>query len=222
MLHLHHLENSRSFRIVWLLEELNIPYQLTRYERTKAYLAPSQLKEIHPSGKAPILVVDDRPLVESGFIIEYVLKHYDTEHTLKPSEDNDAAWENYTFWMHFAEASAMPPLVMRLVFAKIVDKSPMLIKPVSKMIRKQVEDGMIRGNINMALALMEQHLQDNHWFAGESFSAADIQMHFVVAAANARPNLDSIQYVHLLNWLKRCETRPAFQQAVAKGGKLDF
>lgn len=97
MLHLHHLENSRSFRIVWLLEELNVDYQLTCYERTKAYLAPDSLKKIHPLGHAPILEVDDRVLVESGFIIEYLLRHYDKEQLLKPFGDNEAAWEAYTF-----------------------------------------------------------------------------------------------------------------------------
>lgn len=222
MLHLHHLENSRSFRIVWLLEELDIPYQITCYKRTKAYLAPESLEHIHPMGKAPILMVDDRPLVESGFIIEYLLKHYDSGHALKPSEDNETAWENYTFWMHFAEATAMPPLVMRLVFNKVVERSPALIKPVSKGIRKQVEDGMISGNIDKVLNLMEHHLNHDRWFAGESFSAADIQMHFVAAAANSRVDLDAVKYVNILNWLKRCEARPAFGRAIEKGGKLNF
>ena len=222
MLHLHHLENSRSFRIVWLLEELGASYQLTCYQRDKSYLAPKILEQVHPMGKAPILVVDDRPLVESGFIIEYLLKHYDNEQKFKPKSDDETAWENYTFWMHFAEASAMPPLVMRLVFNKIVDKSPALVKPVSKGIRKQVEDTMIRGNIEKALRLMEQHLQNNHWFAGASFSAADIQMHFVAAAANSRVDLDTTKYVNILNWMKRCEARPAFNRAVERGGKLAF
>ena len=222
MLHLHHLANSRSFRILWLLEELKADYQLTCYERNKAYRAPDSLKEVHPLGHAPILEVDGRPLIESGFIIEYLLKHYDKAHQFKPSDDNEAAWEAYTFWLHFAEASVMPPLVMRLVFTKVVEQSPMLIKPVSKSIRTQVEKSMISKSLTAILDMMEQHLQDNHWFAGEDFSAADIQMHLAVVGANAGPGLDENKYTNILNWLKHCEERDAFKSAEEKGGRLKF
>ena len=222
MLHLHHLANSRSFRILWLLEELKADYQLTCYERNKAYRAPDSLKEVHPLGHAPILEVDGRPLIESGFIIEYLLKHYDKAHQFKPADDNEAAWEAYTFWLHFAEASVMPPLVMRLVFTKVVEQSPMLIKPVSKSIRTQVEKSMITNSLNKILDMMEQHLQDNHWFAGEDFSAADIQMHLAVVGANAGPGLDKSKYTNILNSLKHCEERDAFKRAEEKGGRLTF
>lgn len=222
MLHLHHLANSRSFRILWLLEELKADYQLTCYERNKAYRAPDSLKEVHPLGHAPILEVDGRPLIESGFIIEYLLKHYDKAHQFKPADDNEAAWEAYTFWLHFAEASVMPPLVMRLVFTKVVEQSPMLIKPVSKSIRTQVEESMITNSLNKILDMMEQHLQDNHWFAGSEFSAADIQMHLAVVGANAGPGLDENKYTNILNWLKHCEERDAFKSAEEKGGRLKF
>ncbi len=222
MLHLHHLENSRSFRIIWLLEELNVDYQLTCYERNKAYRAPESLKKIHPLGHTPILEVNERALVESGFIIEYLLKHYDKEQLFKPTDDNEEAWEAYTFWLHFAEASIMPLLVMRLVFTKVVEKSPMLIKPVSKSIRKQVENNMISDSLTTMLNMMEQHLQHNHWFAGEAFSAADIQMHLVVVATNAGNGLDKVKYANILNWLKRCEARDAFERAEAKGGSVQF
>ena len=222
MLHLHHLENSRSFRILWLLEELGLDYQLTRYDRTKAYRAPESLKDIHPLGHAPILEVEGRPLVESGFIIEYLLKHYDKDQQFKPADDNETAWENYIFWLHFAEASVMPPLVMRLVFSKVVQQSPMLIKPVSKKIKSQVEKSMISSNLENMLTMMEQHLQDNHWFAGSEFSGADIQMHLAVLGANSGPGLNKSKYANLLNWLKRCEERPAFKQAEEKGGALKF
>lgn len=222
MLHLHHLENSRSFRIIWLLEELNVDYQLTCYQRNKAYRAPESLKKIHPLGHTPILEVDGRALVESGFIIEYLLKHYDKAQQFKPTDDNEAAWEAYTFWLHFSEASIMPLLVMRLVFTKVVEKSPMLIKPISKSIRKQVEKNMISDSLTKMLTMMECQLQDNHWFAGEVFSAADIQMHLVVAAANAGNGLDKVKYANLLNWLKRCQERAAFKRAEAKGGSTQF
>ena len=222
MLHLHHLANSRSFRILWLLEELGLDYKLTCYERNKAYRAPDSLKQVHPLGHAPILEVNDRALVESGFIIEYLLKHYDKEHQFKPADDNEAAWDAYTFWLHFAEASLMPPLVMRLVFTKVVEQSPMLIKPVSKSIRNQVEKSMISKSLDTMLAMMEQHLQDNHWFAGSEFSAADIHMHRAVVGANAGAGLDSSKYANILNWLKRCEERDAYKRAEEKGGRLKF
>lgn len=222
MLHLHHLANSRSFRIIWLLEELNTDYELTCYERNKAYRAPDSLKKVHPIGHAPMLEVNNRVLIESGFIIEYLIKHYDTDKQFKPADDNEAAWEAYTFWLHFAEASLMPPLVMRLVFSKVVDQSPMLIKPVSKKIQSQVEKNMISRSLDSMLGMMEQHLQDNHWFAGSEFSAADIQMHFAVVGANAGSGLDSSKYTNILNWLKRCEEREAFKRAEEKGGRLKF
>ncbi|MGO3217988.1 glutathione S-transferase [Psychrobacter celer] len=222
MLHLHHLANSRSFRIIWLLEELNTDYELTCYERNRAYRAPDSLKKVHPIGHAPMLEVNDRVLIESGFIIEYLIKHYDTDKQFKPADDNEAAWEAYTFWLHFAEASLMPLLVMRLVFSKVVDQSPMLIKPVSKKIQSQVEKNMISRSLDSMLGMMEQHLQDNHWFAGSEFSAADIQMHLAVVGANAGSGLDSSKYTNILNWLKRCEEREAFKRAEEKGGRLKF
>ena len=222
MLHLHHLENSRSFRILWLLEELNVDYKLTSYNRNKKHLAPDSLKQIHPLGHAPILEVDERILVESGFIIEYLIKHYDNEQLFKPADTDEAAWEAYTFWMHFAEASVMPPLVMRLVFTKVVEKSPMLIKPISKSIQKQVENSMIDKNLKIMLNMMEQQLQDNHWFAGAAFSAADIQMYIPVLGANAGKGLDKTKYANLLTWLKRCKERLAFKHAEEKGGRVRF
>lgn len=222
MLHLHHLANSRSFRILWLLEELNVDYQLTCYQRNKAYRAPDSLKQIHPLGHAPMLEVNERVLIESGFIIEYLIKHYDTEKQFKPSGDNEAAWEAYTFWLHFAEASIMPPLVMRLVFTKVVARSPMLVKPISKNIQKQVESSMIEDSINSVLTMMEQQLKDNHWFAGTEFSAADIQMHLAVVGANAGTGLDSSKYNNILTWLKRCQERDAFKRAEDKGGRIQF
>lgn len=222
MLHLHHLDNSRSFRILWLLEELGVDYKLTCYNRNRAHRAPESLKKVHPLGHAPILEVNNRALVESGFIIEYLLKHYDKEQQLKPDDNNEAAWEAYTFWLHFAEASIMPPLVMRLVFSKVVEQSPMLVKPVSKSIRKQVEKSMISSSLDKMLAMMEQHLQNNHWFAGGDFSAADIQMHLAVVGANAGAGLDKSKYANILNWLNRCEEREAFKRAEDKGGRLKF
>lgn len=231
-LHLHHLENSRSFRILWLLEELGVDYQLTKYQRTKSFLAPKCLEQVHPSGKSPVLEVQGidpnepekkQALIESGHIIDYLMAKFDTDYALHPKVDaDDAAWRDYNFWMHYAEASAMPALVMRLVFTKVVERSPAIIRPIAKGIRKQVEASMIRKNISKALDLVESELSSDQWFAGSEFSAADIQMAFFIEAANAGHGLDSVRYANTLNWLKRCKSRPAYKSAVAKGGKLEF
>ncbi len=220
MLHLHHLENSRSLRIAWLLEELGLDYKLTIYKRTKANLAPKSLAQIQPMGKAPILEVDDKILAESGFIIEYLLKYYDTDSNLKPNDGK--TWEDYTYWFHFAESSAMPNLLMRLIFSKVVERSPFMIKPIAKKIQTSVEQTIISDNINKMLDLMDQHLSLNKWFAGNEFTAADIQMYLVGVGANTGNSLDKTKYANILNWLKRCESREAFLRAVNKAGKLDF
>lgn len=223
MLHLHHLQQSRSFRIVWLLEELGIDYQLTSYERTARFLAPKNLEQQSPMGKAPILEADGKVLMESGHIIDYLMAKYDQDYALHPKTNPDSSsWLDYNFWLHFAEASAMPPLLMRLVFSKVVESSPFFIQPISKSIQSKVEHSMIQKNIDKIFLLMEQHLQDKHWLAGSEFTASDIQMHFVIAAAHSRQPLSKTKYANILNWLSRCENRPAFQRAVEKGGRLSF
>ena len=222
-LHLHHLQNSRSFRILWLLEELGLDYQLTKYERNQSYLAPESLENIHPMGKAPILEVDGVSMIESGHIIDYLMAKYDTEYKLHPQTDADSqTWLDYDFWMHYAEASLMPPLVMRLVFNKIAEQAPRLVRVVTKKIRQKVEATMISKNINTSLDLVEKQLSDNQWFAGSEFSGADIQMGFVLEAVNTKQSLDRTKYANILNWIKRCQARPAYKRAVEKGGKLDF
>ena len=222
-LHLHHLQNSRSFRILWLLEELKLDYQLTKYERNQSYLAPESLEKIHPMGKAPILEVDGVPMIESGHIIDYLMAKYDSDYQLHPKTDADSqSWLDYDFWMHYAEASMMPPLVMRLVFQKISEQAPALVRVITKKIRKQVEATMISKNTTTSLDMVEKQLSDNQWFAGSEFSGADIQMGFVIEAASSRHTMDQTKYANILNWLKRCQARPAYKSAVEKGGKLDF
>lgn len=223
MLHLHHLQNSRSFRIVWLLEELGLDYQLTTHERNASFLAPKSLTEKSPMGKAPILEVDGKPMMESAHIMDYLMAKYDTEYRLHPKTNaDDPTWLNYDFWLHFAESSAMPPLLIRMIFNKIVERSPFFVKPITKGIQTQIETSYLNQTIASSFHLMESHLQDNQWFAGKDFSAVDIQMHFVVAAAHARSPFNPSQYANLLNWLHRLESRPAFEQAVKRGGRLQF
>lgn len=220
MLTLHHLNNSRSFRILWLLEELawayDLNYKLITHDRTANYLAPDELKAIHPMGKAPILVDGDKVLAESGFIIEYLLKTYDTNGEFKPTDGK--AWEDYTFWLHFAESSMMPPLVMRLVMNAVATKSPWFIRPIAKAIAGKVESLVIAGNIKQSFDLLDGQLADNDWVAGKQFSGADIQTYFAVKALESRGGLGERE--HIKRWLVACESRLAYKTTVKKGGQL--
>lgn len=218
MLTLHHLNHSRSFRILWLLEELKAyygtDYQLITHKRNANFLAPDEMASIHPMGKAPILVDNERgrTLVESGFIIEYLLKYYDKEGKFAP---RDEMWEDYAFWLHFSESSLMPPLVMRLVMSKVADKSPWFVRPVTKAIANKVESLMIKDNILRGFGLLNSHLDNKVWIA-DDFTGADIQTYFAVKALQSRGGLEAFN--NLQTWLSRCENRPAYQQAVELGG----
>ena len=220
MLTLHHLNHSRSFRILWLLCELNAlygtPFQVIVHERTQNHLAPKAMTDIHPMGKAQILVDDSRgrTLVESGFIIEYLLRHYDVDGKLSPT---DETWEDYAFWLHFGESSMMPPLVMRLVMDKVATKSPLVVRPIAKAIAKKVESLVIKDNINQSFSLLNNHLSDKVWIAG-TFTGVDIQVYFAVKALQSRGTLGG--WDNLSRWLSDCENRSAYEQAVAQGGRL--
>lgn len=220
MLTLHHLNHSRSFRILWLLCELHAlydtPFKVITHKRTKSHLAPDELKRIHPMGKAPILVDDNRgqTLIESGFIIEYLLRYYDTDGKLRPSDDG---WQDFAFWLHFSESSMMPPLVMRLVMTGVATKSPFIIRPIAKKIADKVESLVIKDNITQSFGLLNAHLSNKDWIAGD-FTGADIQAYFAVKALQSRGGLAGFK--HLQKWLNRCEARTAYGQAVAQGGAL--
>lgn len=219
MLTLHHLNNSRSFRILWLLEELawayDLNYKLITHDRTASYLAPDDLKAIHPMGKAPILVDGDKALAESGFIMEYLLKTYDINGEFKPTDDK--TWEDFTFWLHFAESSMMPPLVMRLVMNAVATKSPLLVRPIAKAIAGKVESLVIKDNIAQSFTLLNSHLANRDWIA-DTFTGADVQAYFAVKALESRGGLG--EWENLKTWLNRCESRPAYKEAVQKGGRL--
>lgn len=240
--HLHHLENSRSFRILWLLEELGIPYQLTTYERDRG-LAPKSLEKVHPMGKAPILQDGDQTLVESAVIIEYLIDHYDRTDSAKESLEasqvptksisdlvmhkrlrpdyGTPAYEQYRYWLHFTESSLMPLLIIRLVFGKAVTQSPLGIRQIAKVLKKGVEKSYLTPSLTKQLDMLDQHLGKHPWVAGQQFSGADIQLEFGIHAlelTHALPN----KYANLHNWLKKCQNRPAYQRAVDKGGNVSF
>jgi glutathione S-transferase len=221
MITVHHLENSRSQRVLWLLEELALPYQLVRYARDpQTLLAPATLRAVHPLGKSPVLVDDGHTLAESGAILEYLVERYDTSHALSPTllPVDSPERLNYRYWMHYAEGSAMPPLLLSLVFARIrAAKKPFFVRPVADGIVRRAMAGFVAPQLKLHLDWMEQSLARGvGWFAGERFTAADIQMSFPVEAAAVRGGLD--RHPQLAAFLQRIHARPAYQRALAQGG----
>ena len=220
MITVHHLESSRSQRVLWLLEELALPYQLVRYARDpKTLLAPPSLRAIHPLGKSPVLVDDGHTLAESGAILEYLVERYDTGHALSPTPlpvDSPERLQ-YRYWMHYAEGSAMPPLLLTLVLARIRDaRMPFFARPVARSIIGKAMAGFVGPQVKLHLDWMESSLaRSGGWFGGERFTAADIQMSFPVEAAAARHGLAA--HPQLASFLQRIHARPAYQRALAQG-----
>ena len=214
----HHLENSRSQRVLWLLEELGLPYEVRRYARDRrTQLAPPELRQVHPLGKSPVVTEGDVTVAESGAIVEYLLDRHDPQIRLRPPAGSEER-RRFTYWLHFAEGSAMPPLLMKLVFDKVRSAPmPFFVKPVARGIADKVTSAFIGPNIESQLAFMESELAAREWFAGASFSAADVQMSFPLEAAAARGGLDG-RYPRLTGWLQRIHARPAYQRALAAGG----
>ena len=217
MITLHHLENSRSQRVLWLLEELGVPYTVKLYKRDrKTMLAPPELKKVHPLGKSPVVTDGKTVVAESGAIVEYLVGHHGGER-LVPGEGTPEKLR-YTYWLHFAEGSAMPPLLMKLVFDKVRSAPvPFFIKPIVKGIADKVTSSFISPNIESQLEFMEAELAKRPWFAGKEFSAADIQMSFPLEAAAAGGGLDA-RYPKLNDWLARIHAMPAYVRALDKGG----
>lgn len=217
MITVHHLENSRSQRILWLLEELDLKYKVKRYERDrKTSLAPPELKAVHPLGKSPVLTDGKITVAESGAIIEYVLEAHGNGR-LRPKAGTDAA-RRFTYWLHFAEGSAMPPLLMALVFGRVrTAPMPFFVKPIARGIADRVMKSFVIPNIESQLAFMEAELAKSPWFAGDEFSAADIQMSFPLEAAATRGGLDQ-RYPKLAQFLERIHARPAYARALEAGG----
>jgi glutathione S-transferase len=217
MITVHHLENSRSQRVLWLLEELGLPYEVRRYERNRqSMLAPPELKQVHPLGKSPVITDGDITVAETGAIVEYLVDGPGGGR-LKPAAGTPAH-RRYVYWLHFAEGSAMPPLLMKLVFDRIRKaKVPFLIKPVVRGIADKVVADFIQPNLQAQLQYMNDELAGRDWFAGADFSAADVMMSFPLEAAAARGGLDD-RYPHLTAWLERIHGRPAYHRALQTGG----
>lgn len=217
MITVHHLENSRSQRILWLLEELELPYQIKRYARDpKTMLAPPELAAVHPLGKSPVITDGDVTVAESGAIIEYLVTRHGGGRLVPPAESTDR--RRYTYWLHYAEGSLMPLMVMTLVFSRL-NKPPMprLMRPIAGAIAGGVQSRWLSPQIASHLAFIKGELAATGWFAGPTLTAADIQMSFPLEAAAARGGLDS-RHPAIRDFLERVHARPAYRAALDKGG----
>ncbi|MBD8526711.1 glutathione S-transferase [Pseudomarimonas arenosa] len=217
MIRVHHLNNSRSQRILWLLEELGLEYEVRRYQRdARTMLAPESLKKLHPLGKSPLLEVDGEVLVESGAIVEYLVDRFDTDRRLSPAHDS-ASRVRFNYWLHYAEGSAMPPLLLSLVFNKVkTSPMPFFVKPIARGIADKVMSTFVSPQLKLHFDYLESELGKQAWFAGEAFSAADIQMSFPIEAAAARLGFD--RRPNLQRYLNAIQARPAYQRALTQGG----
>lgn len=221
MITLHHLENSRSQRILWLLEELGVEYDIKKYRRDpKSNLGPPELFDVHPLGKSPVVTDADKTLAESGAIIEYLVDEYD-DCQLRPAKSSDAAL-SFTYWLHYAEGSFMPFMLLSLIVGRIeTAPMPFFVKPIAKGIAGKVRQSYLNANVKRNIDYLESSLSQSDWFCGDEFSAADIQMSFAVEAASVRRDLAS-DYPNIAAFLERIRSRPAYQRALEKGGPYEL
>ncbi len=219
MLIVHHLENSRSQRVLWLLEELALPYEIKRYERdAKTKLAPASLKAVHPLGKSPAISDGERVVAETGAIVDYVITRH-ADGRLMPAVGTDEHLR-YVYWTHFAEGSLMPPLLARLLFATAAEKAPFLVRPILKGVSKAVNKAYLGPTIEAALDLIEVELGRSEFLAGSELTGADIMMSFPLEAAGSRGGLG--ERPRIKDWLARIHARPAFKKALEKGGPYAY
>ena len=221
MITVHHLNNSRSQRVLWLLEELGLPYELKRYQRDpRTMLAPPELKRVHPLGKSPVITEDERTVAESGAIVEYLIERHGRGR-LVPAPGTDEKLR-YTYWLHYAEGSAMPPLLLKLVFSRMeTAPMPFFARPIARKIARTGQKTFIDPQIRLHLDYLESQLSPQGWFAGDEFTAADIQMSFPLEAAAARSGLEG-SHPRLAAFLQRIHARPAYQRALDRGGAYDL
>jgi len=215
MLTVHHLNNSRSQRLLWLLEELGLAYEIVRYQRLPDMRAPAELRAIHPLGKSPVIIDNGNTIAESGAIIEYLIETYGQGRLIPPPKTPERL--RYSYWMHYAEGSAMPPLLLKLLFTVMPKRAPALLRPVVRKVSTQVLTALVNPQLKQHMDFWEAELSKSEWFAGEAFTAADIQMSFPLEAAAARAGLEQ-GHPKAIAFLDRIHARPAYQRALEKGG----
>jgi glutathione S-transferase len=217
----HHLNHSRSQRVLWLLEELELPYELVKYERDpQTLLAPKSLEAIHPLGKSPVITDGDAVIAESGAILEYLVETHGKGRLAPPA--GTQAHRDYRYFMHYAEGSLMPYLLLKLVTRRLAKaKVPFFVKPIAKKIGEKLAGDFVDPNLRRHVAFLGEHLEKHRWFTGDELTAADIQMSYPVEAIVARAGDLSPPPV-LAEFVKRCKERPAFQRALARGGPYEI
>ena len=221
MIVVHHLNNSRSQRVLWLLEELGLEYEVKRYERdAKTMLAPPELLAVHPLGKSPVITDGDLTLAESGAIVEYLVEGHGAGRLAPPPGSRERV--RYSYFMHYAEGSAMPPLVLKLIFTQM-PKAPMsaLVRPLVRGVADRVLKSFVLPQIKVHLDFIESELAKTGWFVGDAFSAADIQMSFPLEAAAARAGLDAGR-PKITAFLEQIHARPAYRRALERGGRYEL
>jgi glutathione S-transferase len=219
MLIVHHLNNSRSQRVLWLLEELGLPYEVQRYERDpKTLLAPPELKRVHPLGKSPVVTDGETTLAETGAIVEYLVEKAGGALRPPPGSPERLRW---TYWLHYAEGSAQPPLLLRLIVSVLPGRSPALVRPLVRAISTRALDGFVDPQIKTHFDYIESELNRSTWFAGDAFSAADIMMSFPLEAAGARAKA-FVGRPKVKAFVERCHARPAYKRALEKGGPYAY
>ncbi len=220
MIIVHHLDHSRSQRVLWLLEELGLEYELKTYRRhPSTLLAPKELRKIHPLGKSPVIEDNGLVLAESAAILEYLIERYGNGRLVPAAGTAESL--RYRYWLHYAEGSAMSPLLLKLVFDQIEVKTPFIVRPVAKVIARTFKKGFVMPQINQHMDFIEAELARSEWFAGAELTAADIQMSYPLEAASSRAAATEGRPL-IAAWLERIHARPAYQRAEARGGPSSF
>lgn len=220
MIVVHHLDNSRSQRILWLLEELDISYDIRFYRRDRrTLLAPPELRRIHPLGKSPIITDGDVTIAETGAIVEYILDRYGNGRLIPPAGTPERL--RFTYWLHYAEGSAMPPLLLKLVFQTLPERAPRLLRPFVRAIAQKTEDSFIDPQLKTHADFWEAELENREWFCGDTFTAADIVMSFPLEAAWSRAGIRG-KYSEIGHFLHQIHNRPAYKRALRKGGDYAY
>ncbi len=219
MIVVHHLNNSRSQRVLWLLEELGVPYEIRPYARdAKTMLAPPELRAIHPLGKSPVITDGYKVIAETGAIIEYVIETYGQGRLIPPAGTPERL--RYTYWLHYAEGSAMTPLLLKLVFTALPARAPGLLKGLVKAVAAKAQSGFVDPQLKSHIDYWDAELSKTAWFAGPDFTAADIMMSFPLEAGASRAGAGSRPKVRA--FLDRIHARPAYRKALERGGPYDY
>lgn len=220
MITVHHLADSRSQRVLWLLEELAVEYQVERYERDPATgLAPASLKRVHPLGKSPVITDQSRTVAETGHIVEYLV-HEHGAGRLAPAAGTEA-YLRYRYWLHYAEGSLMTPLLLRLVFDAVGARAPWVARPFAKALCNRVQRDFVQPQLRLHFDYLENELRSQSWFAGDQFSAADIVLSFPIEAAVTRLGLGE-RCPQLRRFVDTVQARPAYQRALQRGGPYAY